>query len=232
MSLFKKNKSIIVRTNEIPINILKNFLLSFPNNIPSYFKNIPSKFMDRKKRLLRSQKTLRTCSGFVNLFKRSILYNSPYDIELFIDDGKISGTVGGSNWDKYIQYHPDWQFIKYAQSDWEMVIKFMPFCNLQSPYNLIITNPWWPMNDFQIIPGIINCKEPLDLNIFIPIKKGQNHLYIRQGTPLAYINVETDEQLDLVFKDENYKYSDWMGLHYLFSNFKDKLVKNLINKII
>ena len=88
------------------------------------------------------------------------------------------------------------------------------------------------MNNFEIIPGIINCVEPLDLNIFIPIKKNQDHLYIRQGTPLALINFETDDQLNLIFSEENYKYSDWMGLHYTFSNFKRKLVKNIINKIL
>ena len=232
MSLFKKNKEVIIRTNEIPTNILKNYILSFPNNIPSYFKNIPTKFLDQKRRPIKTQRTIKTCSGFVNLFKRSILYTSPYDIELFFDDGQISGSVGGSNWDKYIQYHPDWQFIKYAQSDWEVVLKFMPFCNIQSPYNLIISNPWWHMNNFEIIPGIINCVEPLDLNIFIPIKKNKDHLYIRQGTPLALINFETDDQLNLIFSEENYKYSDWMGLHYTFSNFKRKLVKNIINKIL
>ena len=53
------------------------------------------------------------------------------------------------------------------------------------------------MNKFEIIPGLINCKEPLDLNIFIPIKKGQNHLYIPQNTPLCYINFETDKQMSL-----------------------------------
>jgi len=229
---FKKHKDIVIRTNEIPIDILKNHLLTFPNNIPHYFKEIPTKFIDEKKRPVRSIKTLRTCSGFVNFFKRSILYTSPYDIELFIDDEKIKGTVGGSNWNNYIHHHPDWQFIKHANSNWKMVIKFMPFFNIQSPYNLIMSNPWWHMNNFETIPGIVNCKEPLPLNVFIPIKKGQDYLYIRQGTPLACLNLETDSQLNLVFNEKNYKNSDWMGLHYVFSNFKRKVVKNLINKIL
>ncbi|MEK9994531.1 MAG: hypothetical protein VW646_07200 [Hydrogenophilales bacterium] len=231
MSLFEKNNDVLIRTNHIPINILKNHLLTFPNNIPNYFKNIPSKFLDSKGRFIRTQRTLKTCSGFVNLFKRSILYTSPFDIELFIDDGEIKGSVGHSNWNNYIQSHPNWQFIEYTQSDWAMVLKFMPFCTIQSPFNLMISNPWWHMNNFETIPGIINCKDPLDLNIFIPIKKNQNHLYISQGTPLAYINFETDKQLNLKFSDKEYKFSDWMGLHYLFSNFKRKLTKNIIKKI-
>ena len=43
---FKKHKDIVIRTNEIPKDILKNHLLTFPNNIPHYFKEIPTKFID------------------------------------------------------------------------------------------------------------------------------------------------------------------------------------------
>jgi len=230
--MFKKNKDIIIRTNEIPINILKNFLLSFPDNVPSYFKNIKSVFFDHKKRPIRCEKNIKTCSGFINLFKRSIVFTSPFDIELFIDDEKIRGRVGGSNWDRYIQYHSNSQFLSHIKSDWKMVLKFMPYCSIQSPYNLIISDPWWHMNNFQIIPGIINCKEPLDLNIFIPIKKNQNYLYISQGTPLAYINFETNDQINLIYENKRYIQSHWMGLHYMFSALKKRLVKNIVSKTL
>ena len=86
------------------------------------------------------------------------------------------------------------------------------------------------MNDFETIPGIINCKETMDLNIFIAVKKGQNHLYIPQGTPLCYINVETEDSVKLVYKDKKFKHSDNLGLFYTFSNLKKKLVNNLLKK--
>ena len=108
----------------------------------------------------------------------------------------------------------------------------MPFFNIRCPYNLILSNPWWHMNSFEIIPGIVNCKEPEDLNIFIPIKKGQTYLFIPQGAPLAYINFETDEELNLIYRHKNYKYSDFLGLHYSFSNLKRKVVNNIIKKTL
>jgi len=230
-AMFKKNKDIIVQTNEIPVDVLKNFLLTFPHNLPKYFKDIPANFVDEQKRPIRSKKTVKSCSGFINLFKRCIVFTSPYDIELFIENKEIRGSVGGHDWKRYLHHHADWQFINYVKSDYAFILKFMPFFNIRSPYNLIITNPWWHLNSFETIPGIVNCKEPLDLNIFIPIKKNQTHLFIPQGSPLAYINFETDEQLNLVYKNKNYKYSDWMGLHYTFSNLKNKLVNNIIKKI-
>jgi len=230
--LFKRNKDIVIQTNEIPVDILKNFLLTFPHNMPKYFKDLPTTFFDNQKRPIRSKKSVRSCSGFINLFKRSIVYTSPYDIELFIDNEEIRGSVGGSNLNKYIQHHADWQFIDYVKSDWKTILKFTSFFNIRSPYNLIISDPWWHMNNFQVIPGMMNCKEPLDLNIFIPIKKGQNYLYIPQGTPLACISFETDNQLNLVYRNKNSRHSDWMGLHYTFSNLKRKLVKNIVNKTL
>ena len=230
-AMFKKNKDIIVQTNEIPVDVLKNFLLTFPHNLPKYFKDIPANFFDEQKRPLRSKKTVKSCSGFINLFKRCIVFTSPYDIELFIENKEIRGSVGGHDWKRYLHHHADWQFIDYVKSDYAFILKFVPLFSIRSPYNLIITNPWWHMNSFETVPGIVNCKEPLDLNLFIPIKKNQTHLFIPQGSPLAYINFETDEQLNLVYKNKNYKYSDWMGLHYTFSNLKNKLVNNIIKKI-
>jgi hypothetical protein len=229
---FKNNKNIIIKTNQIPVKILKQFLLTFPHNIPKYFKDIPSNFFDNKNRQIRSRKTVKTCSGFINLFKRSILFTSPYDIELFFEGKEIRGSVGSSDWNKNFHHHADWQFIDYVKSDYSFILKFQPFFSIQSDYNFIMTNPWWHMNNFEIIPGHVNCKEPLDLNVFIPIKKQQDHLYIPQGTPLCYITFETEHQLDLIFKNKNYKQSDYLGLSYTFSNLKRKLVKNLIKDIL
>tara|TARA_Y100000114_G_scaffold20065_1_gene16120 strand:+ start:61 stop:744 length:684 start_codon:yes stop_codon:yes gene_type:complete len=226
--MFNRKNELIIKTNEIPVNILKKHLLLFPYNMPKYFKDIPSTFVDEINRRIRSKKTVKSCSGFINLFKRSIVFTSPYDIELFIEHNEIRGSVGGHDWKKYFNHHADWQFIDYAKSDYAYILKFCPYFNIQCNKTLIVSNPWWHMNKFEIIPGLINCKEPLDLNIFIPIKKGQNHLYIPQNTPLCYINFETDKQIELIFSDKQYKYSDYQGLFYRFTNLKDKLLKNII----
>ena len=91
IKIFNKKKEITIQTNGVPVHILKNFLLSFPSNIPKYFKDIPKSFFDNQKRKVRSRTTIRTCSGFINLFKRSIVFTSPYDIELFIEPKEIKG---------------------------------------------------------------------------------------------------------------------------------------------
>ena len=44
IKIFNKKKEITIQTNGVPVHILKNFLLSFPSNIPKYFKDIPKSF--------------------------------------------------------------------------------------------------------------------------------------------------------------------------------------------
>ena len=226
--MFKRKNDITIHTNEIPPHILKNFLLPFPQNLPKYFKDIPTRFFDAKNRPINSLKSLKTCSGFVNLFKRSILFTSPYDIEVFIDGEEISGSVGGRDFNHHIMMHPNWQFINHANSDYSIVLKFMPYFTFQSDYNMLITDPWWHMNEFETIPGVINCNEPMEMNVFIPVKKGVDKIYIPQGTPLCYITFDTNKEINLKYTDKKYRYENYLGLNYTFSNLKRKLLKNIL----
>jgi len=224
---FKKNK-IIIQSNIIPIDIVKNFLISFPYNMPKYFKNIPRHF-ENNGRIWKNNRTIKTCSGFINLFKRSLVFLSPFDIEIFIDNGLIEGSVGAAPLQNYFTVHPEYQFLKYVKSDYEVILKFIPHIIVKSDVSLIISNPWWHLNDFEIIPGVINAKETSELNVFIPIKKNQKHLYIKQNTPLCYINFETSKNVKLIYNNTKYNLSDNLGLFYSFSNLKRKLLKNILN---
>jgi hypothetical protein len=93
---------------------------------------------------------------------------------------------------------------------------------------MIMTNPWWHMNDFETIPGVVNCKDPTELNVFIPVKKDVNKVYIPQGTPLCYITFDTDKEISLKYTDEKYNHENYNGLFYKFSNLKTKLLTNIL----
>jgi len=226
--MFKRNNTVTINTNVIPSNILQKYLLGFPNNLPKYFKDIPSKFFDNQNRSRSAVKSLKTCSGFINLFKRSIVFTSPYDIEIFVDGETISGQVGGNPLENNIMMHPNWQFINHANSDYAFVLKFMPHVFVKSDYNMIMTNPWWHMNDFETIPGVVNCKDPTELNVFIPVKKDVNKISIPQGTPLSYITFDTNKEINLNYTDEKYRHENSNGLFYKFSNLKTKLLTNIM----
>ena len=51
--MFKRKNELVIKTNEIPVDILKQHLLLFPYNMPKYFKDIPSTFMDDMRRRIR-----------------------------------------------------------------------------------------------------------------------------------------------------------------------------------
>tara|TARA_B100000035_G_C20899700_1_gene508824 strand:+ start:128 stop:814 length:687 start_codon:yes stop_codon:yes gene_type:complete len=226
--MFKRKNTVTINTNVIPSNILQKYLLGFPSNLPKYFKTIPKKFFDDQNRIRSGVKSLRTCSGFINLFRRSLVFNSPYDIEIFVDGENISGSVGGNPLENNIIMHPNWQFINHANSNYAFVMKFVPHVFVQSDFNIIMTNPWWHMNDFETIPGIINCKDPVELNVFIPVKKDVNKISIPQGTPLCYITFDTDKEINLNYTNEKYRHENNNGLFYKFSNLKTKLLSNIL----
>ena len=56
--MFKRKNELVIKTNEIPVDILKQHLLLFPYNMPKYFKDIPSTFMDDMRRRIRSKKMI------------------------------------------------------------------------------------------------------------------------------------------------------------------------------
>ena len=66
--MFSRKNELIIKTNEIPVDILKKHLLLFPYNMPKYFKDIPSTFVDEINRRIRSKKTVKSCSGFNKSF--------------------------------------------------------------------------------------------------------------------------------------------------------------------
>ena len=220
------NKKLEIYSNSIPINFLKNFFKIFPNNLPSYFKNIPKKCPFSK---FRADNTLKTCSGIINYYKKAIVFLSPFDIEFVIEKDQVFVKFGNSNFNG-IQFHSNDQFLDYVQNKKYLCISKLIFgIFLKSDVPLLITNPTWALNDFDILPGIINAKKPLELNIFLPIKKEDKNIFIKQNTPLCVIHLETEKNVSLVFNDK--KYDSWStnGLNYIFSSLKNRLLKNKYN---
>lgn len=217
------NKKLEIYSNNIPIEFLKNFVKVFPNNLPNYFKNIPKKCPFSR---FRADNTLKTCSGIINYYKKAIVFLSPFDIEFVIENDQVFVKFGNSNFNG-IQFHSNDQFLDYVQNKKYLCISKLIFgIFLKSDVPLLITNPTWALNDFDILPGIINAKKPLELNIFLPIKKEDKNIFIKQNTPLCVIHMETEKNVNIVFNKNKYNSSSENGLNYIFSSLKDRLLKS------
>tara|TARA_R110000737_G_scaffold351534_1_gene394075 strand:- start:23 stop:697 length:675 start_codon:yes stop_codon:yes gene_type:complete len=224
--MFFKNK-IEIYSNRIPVSFLKDFICTYPKNLPSYFKNIPKTYPFKVGRNF----NIRTCSGFLNFFKRSIVLKSPFDISLEIKDKQIFCEFGSGSYsnENNLDVHNSEQFLKYVdQNKYEIITKFIFGVFIKCKFPVLVTNPWWSMNDFEIIPGILNCKKPTELNLFLPIKKNQSRITIKQGTPLCMLHFECEKDLKLVFKQEKINPKNYNGLEYLKTNLKNMVLKNKI----
>jgi len=218
-----KNK-VEIWSNRIPINFLKQFFCTYPNNLPDYFRNIPKTYPFR----IGKNFNIRTCSGFINFFRRSIVFKSPFDISLEITkDNRIWCEFGSGSYsnEQNLQIHSQEQFLKWVNKDiYKIISKFILGIFIKSKDPIIITNPWWSMNDFEIIPGILNAKNPLELNLFLPIKKNTFRITIKQGTPLCMLHFESNKDFKIVFKDKKINTRDYNGMEYLKINFKNMIL--------
>jgi hypothetical protein len=226
--MFFKNK-IEIFSNDIPINLIKNYILTYPKNLPVYFKNIP------KPCPFGEIRNIKSCSGFINYYRRSIVFNSPCDILIKIDkeNKKIICRFGEGflNNDKRLTIHSDNQFLDYLPNKkYFKIIKLIFGIHIKTNIPLIVNNPWYSMNDFDIVPGILNAKDPLELNVFIAIKNEQDTIAIKQNTPLCVIHTESNKNINLVFKNKEMNTKVYNGFNYKFSTLKDRLLYNKFKK--
>ena len=208
-------------------DILKESFSVYPKNFPDYFKNIQKKYSNN----LSAQKdnTIKKCSGFINYFRNSVSFRAPCDIELIIEDNMIKSYFGAGslNDNKRFTIHDNKQFLNYVTQDKYITIgKLMLDIKIKTDAPIIITNPWWDFNNFEIIPGVLNTSKYFNyLNLFIPIPKNTNYIFIKKGQVLANLLFETDKKIKIKF-EEDIKEVDLMD--YYFSSLKKLILPTRI----
>jgi hypothetical protein len=221
--MFNLENGLKIQSNLIPVKILKNYFCIYPNNLPSYFKKIPVSLPHFSSR----DHTVRTCSGFINYYNNSITFKSPCDIEITHDNGKITSSFGGGdlNDNKRFKIHPGEQLLNYINQD-----KYLCICKIsldifiQCKYPILINKSSWDFENFDIFNGIINAKDPIDLNFFIPFPKNKDRIFIRQNDPLFNLTILTDKKIKLNFLEEKHSPLNYDNFHYVFSSLKKYLL--------
>ena len=223
INLFKKNKikffSEIFSKQEVSQHVLK-----FPNNIPSYFKSIPQSLFDlTKNKFLRNHSTIKTCAGFHNIFRRSLLLTCPFDIQLIFEkNGELNFSSCGKdtvNSAEFISSHPNWQFLDYVKTDYIRVIKIGTKIACTSTVPYLIHQSWWHFNDLEIPSGIVPDKKENDLNIFILIKKGIDEVIIKKDTPLVYLTPLINDKINIEFLNKKEKDHSFKKTFSILKNF-------------
>lgn len=206
---------------------LKECFLTVPKNYPPYFNNIPKHIFDEHLNSnIHAQKTLKSCSGFLNLFRRSFVFTCPFDIHLLFDgDGNVTYSSVGISGDKstlFYEVHPNFQFLNHVPNhNLQMVLKIRTRMFINSDTPLLIHKNFWSFNNIEVIPGIITDSYTDDLSFFIPIYKNQKELLINKGTMLFFITPLSVKKhsISYIIKDRNDKFKK------TFSNLKKYIIK-------
>jgi len=205
--LFNEKVIIYSEKNHFSIDEMKECFHEMPENIPSYFKNIPRKIFSQEMQTDdMSRNTLKTCSGFINLFKRSILFCSPFDMQFVFKDEKIHFRLGTFPVDiqQFIDLHPEEQFLKYApeamKNNIKCVLRFKSNMYIKSTCNILQHHPSWHDTKFTAASGILTKNCEINMNVFFFVNKNQEEVIVKKGDPLAYMTFLTDKKVKFKYK--------------------------------
>lgn len=217
--------NLTIYSNIIPIEILKNNFLSFPQNLPKYYKNIPRLFNRSE-----TSTTIKTCPGFVNYFRKVLVFTSPFDMEFLISNNKLEQwAMGNGDYNNLMSVttHSNLQLLDYVQNDnYQFVIKICMFNYIQSDAPLYFHNASWEFRNWECLPGVIHPKDiPTDLNMFLPVRKETDKIVIKKDEPLFYMSFETQDDIELHFSDKKFDLTSHTNtLSYKFSILKDRIL--------
>tara|TARA_R110000822_G_scaffold165385_1_gene305880 strand:+ start:658 stop:1335 length:678 start_codon:yes stop_codon:yes gene_type:complete len=201
MNFFKK-KILVKYFSPLVKEDAKNMVRSIPYNYPNYFATIPkTRFEPTLKKFLPFLNTIKTCPGFINLYKRSLLVTSPFDIYVELNDKEIVlQKIGKLNW-QTVKVHSNEQLLNYVNTkDYKFILKIeLPFI-LKSDVSLLLSDSSYHFNNLNVFSGIISKNYDSTISFFIPIKKETNTIYIKKEDPLFLITPLCENKIDLKFK--------------------------------
>ncbi len=219
--MFRKKLEVLYNTAFEKEQIEKN-IKRIPYNLPSYFKSIPTQLF------FPFQRTIKTCPGYINLFKRSFLLCNPVDTYIEFDDTGIVLQKHGTYSDQRAILHPTEHLLAYVPNkhDYKFIIKYHLPYSFKSDVSYISMDPGYHFSNHTTLPGIVPSNWFNEYNIFIPIRKNQQKLYIKEGEPLSIIVPLTEKKLLLKFKEKPDGNID-KSISYKFSNLKKFLLDTI-----
>jgi|TARA_R110000796_G_scaffold48977_4_gene117207 hypothetical protein len=227
-------KTFKIYTQIFDKDVIKDYFTIFPKNLPSYFKTIPPKlFYPLIGKFLESHRTVKSCSGFLNLYKRSMLISSPFDIEIVFDENRkatcVLGKIGTDH--SFMKQHPSFQYSQYIPShvNLDCVLKFSFGWFIDCKDEMfLIHSPTWHHPKLKVTSGIISGHE--ELNFFINVLNNENHIVIKQGDPLFLITPLTNKNFKL--KIQNRKELEFRRRKgdFTFTNIKKYITETVFKK--
>lgn len=226
MNFFRKKLTIYYSDHIIGKEDAKDIFKKIPNSLPKYFFSIPkTMFSAQTKKSIPYSRTIKTCAGFINLYKRSLLVTSPFDIYAELDNTKIINSKLGKIDGEFVHLHPGYQLLDYVPNNkkYKFIVKInLPF-TIDTNVSMYMSQSTYHFNNFDILPGILPSNYKGFINFFIPVEKEKNEIYIKKGTPLFLFTPLCETDVKLEFKKLKKNVRDYLT----FSTLKKFALKNL-----
>ena len=202
------SREIKFTSNIINKNLLKDFVVPFPKNIPSYYKDIPRCiFHAGVKKFILGERTIKSCPGFLNLYKKSILIKWPFDSQYLFDHERIIYQRNGQDTNTPVaDQHSNAQLLNYSNdTKYKFLLKLSPMILIHTQLEILAHPCTYEFNNSvkNVFQGVLTKNYAGYLNFFVGIEKDQDELIIKQGTPLALITPLSDKKIKASYVDPN-----------------------------
>lgn len=149
--------------------------------------------------------TMRSCAGFMDLYKKSFCVPAPCDIQIYVGpEGSDEYYWRYSENDYALKAHPQFQMGGFMQQGTHQQLQLGSPWGLrcEEEINFLIFDPFWHDGDDPyrtlVPPGVVNFKYQSGLNCNIFVKRHPTegrHVLIKYGSPLAFILPLTERKV-------------------------------------
>lgn len=230
MFFHKKNKEITLHcytSNSIAFDFFK--IKEAKHFWPDWWKKLPKSISHNEI----PYGTMKTCDGFLRLYKNSFIIPlwSDFDLQLKYQEDKIINY-------KWLFADGMSNAVSHPPNQWEGFLPHALHLKLVNPWmfsceeevNFLLMAPFWnhkETTNFQICPGVVEFKyqSHLHLNSFIIPDSGDSHYQFSAGTPIAQVIPLTERPLKFEFhystKEEIHKYHHkTYGVSFFINNYQ------------
>lgn len=221
MFIFKKSK-IVVDCFVTQEYIHKYFPIEKSTSFyPDWWQNMPTKFMRDG---FIPHATMKTCSGFIELYKQGFMIPLWTDLAIqidnrnykwqFADGNSVASVHDGREWESYVDRN-QYGHLK-IHSPWKIKTK--------EDIKWYYTNPFYnykPKREFTILPGVVNYKTQNSTHVNLFLHLGQsNNILLDAGEPIAHVIPFTEKEIiykNHVVSKEEYDKIGLVGFKFIRS---------------
>mgnify|MGYP003343464255 CR=1 FL=1 len=168
-------------------------LVKTNKTIPQWWKDLPVvPGKDENGLPIRKGHNMKTCTGFIDLYKYGLVLEYWNDLVITVDPKKGLGLQYGYEQSKKDSPHPQYQWGKGFPNHYHLKLNSPWFIKEKTGADFLFCPAMWSRDQIEtpkIMTGVIAFKYQLQINVnmFFPIRSKSYKVKLTRGTPLIQI---------------------------------------------